>query len=218
MASATQTKVRSRLFCNHCNKSADKRSDLDARLLCAQCRTIPGVRGYRDPSKRGLEGGSPEYLKHNPIRNVITDDGVAAGRVEMVARWDAATGNVTVVPKAPAIIGGTLKQWRLDAFRADALNSDAKLLLIKLADHADYDTEPTPGGNCFPSVSTLAKELGWPETRVRRTIDEVCHAWLLIAEVERVVGDGTFVRTSNQYLLRWPDGRQLSGARNKRAW
>jgi hypothetical protein len=209
---ATQTKVRS-LYCNRCKQTPAHRRDLDERWLCAKCRVIPGVTGYRDPKMVGIKGGSPEYLKLNPITSIITDDAPAPNAG--VRHWtEDADGNV--IPNRSEILGGTLRAWRGDVFAA-RVASDVKVLLLKLADHADYDTEPTPGGNCFPSLRTLAEELGWPATRVRRTIAAARYSWLLIVEVEVSVGDG-IKRASNQYLLRWPDGRQLSTANNKRNW
>ncbi len=217
---ASQAKQTSRLYCNHCKLPAGKRSDLDAHLLCATCRVVPGVRGWRDPKTRGIESGSPAYLKQNPIRNIITDDItddapptstiVSAG----VRTWtEDADGNV--IPTTPERPGGTLQGWR-EAVFASKVCDRVKVLLLKLADCADYDTEPTPGGNCFPSLRKLAEALGWSVTRVRRTITEARYEWLLVCEVEVAVGDG-IERTSNQYLLCWPDGRRLSMADNKRA-
>ena len=46
-----------------------------------------------------------------------------------------------VEPYAPRPIGGTLQGWRVEA-RARGKSSDVKLMLLTLADHADYDTEP----------------------------------------------------------------------------
>jgi len=76
------SKKKSALHCFHCNKYGFNRDELTddkvpvGAFLCPECRVIPGVRGYRDPMKRGLVlvGGrnSLSYLEQNPP-NVVRD-------------------------------------------------------------------------------------------------------------------------------------------------
>ncbi len=215
MATKTASKT---CFCNHCKKDGFKRSQLNEELLCATCAAIPGVRGWRDPNKRGLQSGSQAYWDATKGQlHVIGDEqpspaspGASGAKHLTVERWDDGSGAFVVEYDGPAPLeepGGTLEQWRKNVFASQDVNSDAKVLLLKLADHADW-TALTVGGNCFPSISTLAEALGWTKARVLRSIEGVRGSWVTVHGVERWNGR-TIERTSNLYELRWPDGRRL---------
>jgi hypothetical protein len=223
MASTTQKRsTRSGTYCNHCREAFPLR-DLDQHFLCATCRTIPGVKGYRDPNKRGLDTGTPAYWEATKHQlNIVTDDAPAstppvdpAPAEKRIKRetWDEGRGAFVVTYPDPEPPGGTLAQWRHDVFAAD-LTSDTKLLLLALAESADW-SGPTEGGNCFPSLSTLKARLNWTTWRVRKELERATD-WVQVSEVARVTPRGTFVRTSNLYQLRWPDGRHLPAGGEKR--
>ncbi len=222
----TNTTTAKSCHCFGCGREGFKRRDLDKGFLCGHCRST-GVSGYKGLTKnRGLQSGTPAYWKKTKGQlNVITDDelnvitderppaaSTRSGTRHTIEHYDEARAEFVVAYDGPALqerLGGTLKEWKADA-RKSALSSDQKLLLLTLGEHADWDG-PTEGGNVFPSVSTLARMLAWPETRVRRTIGSVRGSWVTVCEVEdwRARARGV-VRLSNRYILRWPDGRRLS--------
>ena len=218
----TAQKVRSKLYCNNCRRSVAHKRDLDERWLCVECRVLPGVRGYQDPNKRGLQSGSLAYWEATKGQLTVVGDDEPVARAPAapshqrrvtVERIDEVSGEITVEfdgPEPPEQLGGTLKSWRKDVFAAKQ-SSDRKVLCLALAEWAQW-SGPTEGGNVFPSVSEVAKKLGWARTRVHRTIQEVRGAWITVVEVEAVnEKTGDIIRLSNHYTLRWPDGRRLSG-------
>jgi hypothetical protein len=207
-------------FCNHCRGEYSRRA-LDEHFLCATCRALPGVQGYRDPNKRGLENGGPEYWDRHKGQLNIVDDGeqpAVGARTPTFSRvvceqWDEATGAFVVVPMpAEAPLGGTVEAWRLDLLAARELSAGVKVALVRLSLYGDY----TSGGNIFPSQRELADKIGLTVKPTRRLLATARHrGWVRVIAVERWTGQ-TFERTSNTYQLCWPDGRRLAQSDNKR--
>lgn len=215
MTSTTKQRPTTGTFCNHCHTSAPRR-DLDPHFLCAACRQIPGVTGYRDPSKRGLDAGTPDYWERTRDQlNIVADEestpvpattSPATSKRVVCEVWDPVREEFVETDPEPAPPGGTLRAWRRDVFAASGLESDVKLILLALAEAADWSGD-TEGGNAFPSQRTLARRLGWTTWRVQSRLQRA-RPWVQVWAVEVPIGD-TFVRTSNLYRLRWPDGRRM---------
>lgn len=220
----TSTKHRSTkgTFCNHCHTPTPRR-DLDEHFLCAACRQLPGVTGYRDPNRRGLDAGTPDYWERTRDQlHVITDEesapvsatkSLAKAKQVVCEVWDPVRQDFVQTDPEPEPPSGTLREWRRDVFAAPGLESDVKLILLALGEAADWSGD-TEGGNAFPSQRTLARRLGWTMWRVQTRLQRA-GLWVRVWAVEVPTGD-TFVRTSNLYQLRWPDGRQMPRTDEKR--
>jgi len=149
--------------CNHCDKPFARR-ELDAHFLCATCRVIPGVSGYRDPSKRGLESGSPEYWEQTKHQlNIVRDDDPAP-----TSPTTSDTG------ARPAKLLSEVEKWKADVFAAP-IDSDLKLYLLWLLTCADYGTAV----NIFPGRDAIAAALKWSTKKVRSVEKEAVKAgWI----------------------------------------
>ena len=72
------------------------------------------------------------------------------------------------------------------------LSHRARAVYMYLTDRADRD------GKCWPAIKTIAKELNLSSSTVKRALDELCQAGLLIKESRWRENGG---RTSNLYRL-----------------
>ena len=72
------------------------------------------------------------------------------------------------------------------------LSHRARAVYMYLKDHADSE------GRCWPGIRTIAAELGFSRSTVKRALDELCGAGLLTREPRRRDNGG---RTSNLYWL-----------------
>ena len=75
---------------------------------------------------------------------------------------------------------------------ASDLSHRAKSVYMYLKDRADSE------GRCWPAIKTIAKELNLSSSTVKRALDELCQAGLLIKESRWRENGG---RTSNLYRL-----------------
>jgi hypothetical protein len=199
-----------KFYCNNCKAPAERRTDLDTFWRCPACVAL-GAPGYHEVRKRGLEHGGPNYYNHAlpHLRVVDTDSGEVTTGDAWAARRASSPSKPTPHqgPKAPSGKPGRakatpspLKQWVRDVTAARTLSDRAKLLARVVADHADWAT----GANAWPDQRTLAAMLGWERRQVRRVLVEVA-AWIVVRSRRRAGGK----YTSHEYLLGWPDGRQL---------
>ncbi len=176
-AATSTTPKRSSCFCNHCNTPA-KRTELDGRFLCATCRTIPGIRGYRDPNKRGLErdiNGRNSVDYWNATRhqlNVVTEDNPAP-----------VTPRPPVDPEPAAKPQRALtevEKWR-DAVSVSALLPEVKLCLLRLEQlWGDYRT----GASICPTEQAIAAALGCTRWQVRRFL-RLAGGWVALLPLKR---------------------------------
>src|SRR5712671_2019030 len=139
--------------CNHCNTPQHRR-DLDRHFLCAECRKLPGVTGYRDPNKRGLDSGGPEYWADTLAQLNIVGDEVAEQPTIAAASTPAKrSGQLTQV-----------EQWR-DSVCTSTLMPEVKLMLLRAEQlYGDYGT----GASIFPPERELAAALGGTQKQLRR--------------------------------------------------
>ncbi len=189
MDSATRGRA---CFCNHCRKELDRRQ-LNHRFLCGDCATIPGVQGYRDPRKRGLESGSAEYWKaYEHSLNIVRDEwpsgvGQAAAPTEGAARGDSKRGRASY-----------LREWQVGMLAEPNLDADVKVVLIRLSLFADWKT----GANCWPSHKTLALGVGHTVKQVRNLLTAAERSGWIAVKPRQQKGRG---RTTNLYELRKPE-------------
>ena len=87
------------------------------------------------------------------------------------------------------------------AIYQEDLSARAKLVYMYLKDRSDKDSR------CWPAIRTIAKELGLSRSTVKRALDDLCQAGLLVKEPRRRENGGC---TSNLYRLLPSDlqGRQ----------
>ena len=72
------------------------------------------------------------------------------------------------------------------------LNHRARAVYMYLKDRADKD------GKCWPAIKTIAKEMNLSSSTVKRALNELCQAGLLVKETRWRENGG---RTSNLYRL-----------------
>lgn len=200
----TNTTPRKTCTCNNCDEPFARR-ELDSCFLCATCRTIPGVSGYRDPSKRGIQTGSPAYWERTKNQlNIVRDDepiptSPAASRssdVEQSRKPDEDRTSDT--GDRPARRLSEVEKWLEDVFRAP-IESDVKVYLLRLQKCADYGTAV----NIFPGRDAIAAALGWSTKKVRNVEAQAIKAgWI---RTHHRLRNG-WRRTSMLYQLLRPEG------------
>ena len=72
------------------------------------------------------------------------------------------------------------------------LSHRARAVYMYLKDRSDKDSR------CWPAIRTIAKELGLSRSTVKRALDDLCQAGLLVKEPRRRENGGC---TSNLYRL-----------------
>ncbi len=72
------------------------------------------------------------------------------------------------------------------------LSHRARAVYMYLKDRADKD------GKCWPAIKTIAKEMNLSSSTVKRALNELCQAGLLVKETRWRENGG---RTSNLYRL-----------------
>lgn len=181
-AAPTNTAPPKNCTCNNCHEPFARRA-LDSHFLCATCRTIPGVKGYRDPTKRGLESGSPAYWDGTLGQlRMVTDAGLVDGHGRLIESYatngaervdptnasaplqEPANGVPTESKHTESAPANEFAKWRAAVYSSPRLDDDVRLLLIRQADQADFLT----GGNCFERQTTLAAALGVTVYEIRR--------------------------------------------------
>ena len=157
-------------WCNHC-RAAKTRRDLDEHFLCATCRAIPGVRGYRDPSKRGLErdGNGRNTVDYwNATLHQLTIVGDDEGEPTAAAPATSQPDQSKQRPKRLKKQVTVWEEYRGAVLERPDLTYADKLVFIELARWADHDD----GGNCAPTLADIAKRYGrpiqWAKLHVRR--------------------------------------------------
>ena len=75
---------------------------------------------------------------------------------------------------------------------ASDLSHRAKSVYMYLKDRADSD------GRCWPAIKTIARELALSPSTVKRALDDLCRAGLLVKDTRWRENGG---RTSNLYRL-----------------
>lgn len=73
------------------------------------------------------------------------------------------------------------------------LNHRARAVYMYLKDHADKQ------GTCWPGIKTISRDLGLSRSTVKRALDDLCGAGLVVKE-SRWRENGSL--TSNLYLIR----------------
>jgi hypothetical protein len=155
-AAPTSTAPRKNCTCNNCHEPF-RRRELDSHFLCATCRTIPGVSGYRDPAKRGLESGSQAYWDRTATQLNIVRDG------DEPPPSSPATSNEPPSEGAERPkLHSEVATWIDDVFGAP-IESDVKVYLLALQKCADYGT----AANIFPGRDAIAAKLNWSTKKVR---------------------------------------------------
>jgi hypothetical protein len=205
----SNTKTRRSLYCNHCKQPAARRSDLNDRLLCATCATIPGVPGYWNPSKRGLDPrygtnlNGDAYWRANEEalrRSIVSDEpNEPAGATPAPSQSSGTPAPRQRKPQTAT--QARFKAWTHDVSAAHNLSGDAKNLARVIGDRADFRT----GDNAWPALATLATNTGGTVKRVKRLVRELVTAGWVEVVHRRLKGR----HTSNRYALRWPDGRTV---------
>ena len=194
MTTAAKKSTAKPCYCNHCNEPHHRR-ELDAHFLCPKCRALPGVRGYRDPNKRGLEKQgaagltTAEWLDETSV--LVEEDGVFRYKNKPEPAKDDREREIT----SP---GRTISQWRRAVLADPALPAELKVLLVRLSLSGDWKT----GANIWPSHDTLAEMIGRTAKQVRTWLaDAQRRGWIAITP-RTPKGRG---QTSNLYVLRWPE-------------
>ena len=193
MPGASAAQAKKNCFCNHC-KNEFARRELDAHFLCVTCRAIPGVGGYRDVSKRGIDSGSPAYWEATKDQlNIVGADEDMARRPPTKTQERVPAPITKPRDERPQT---EFQKWRLSVY-ASSLAADVKLCLLCLAEWGDYET----GANIFPSEQAIAAALGLTRWQVRRLL-RLGRDWAVPLRTKRQKGSrGDSV---NLYQLRRP--------------